>query len=142
MADRAKPRKGDLATRLRCDECGAERIRTGRMYCVCPNGHGRLHPAFTKAAARRHHREKFVEFVVLLPVATRELRRFRGRYVYVIDGHEGEFSLQAGVAKPGRTLEAGDVNAKVLRKGGVVMGRVFRPSKPRTRREERESLGH
>ena len=43
-----------LQTQVFCSQCGAMRIcRRDSPYAVCPNGHGRLVPRFTKREARQ-----------------------------------------------------------------------------------------
>jgi len=71
-----------------CPECGAVRIcHRGSRYAVCPNGHGKLVPRFTKAEAHE-------ALAARLPVARRV-----GRNEFTVDGQEGLFTYRNGAGR-------------------------------------------
>jgi len=106
-----------------CPECGAVRIcNPGSPYAVCPNGHGKLVPRFTKKRAR-------LAFIASLPRARRA-----GRNLFRIGGHPGLFGYRNGSgrrpARPGMSLEPNEVIARhVIGKRQLirVFARKFRP---------------
>jgi hypothetical protein len=84
--------------RVFCNVCGAIRICQGRSrYAVCPNGHGRLVPRFTRTERRR-------AIIARLPKAHRA-----GRHVFRIDRHDGVFQYRD---KCGRQPAEPDVELK------------------------------
>jgi len=86
----------DILKQVLCPECGAVRIsHRGSRYAVCPDGHGRLVPKFTKAEAHE-------ALATLLPVARRI-----GRNKFTIDGQEGLFTYRNGAGL--RPVEPGTV---------------------------------
>ena len=94
-----------LDKRVFCPQCGAMRICHPRsQYAVCPNGHGRLVPRFTKAEARQ-------VFAASLPRARRI-----GRNKFAIDGRKGLFGYRGGSgrrpAKPGMPVRRDEVIAR------------------------------
>ena len=91
--------------RVFCPQCGAMRICHRRsQYAVCPNGHGRLVPRFTKAEARQ-------ALIAAVPRARRV-----GRNLFKIRGHAGLFGYRNGSgrrpARPGMPLEPDEVIAR------------------------------
>jgi len=94
-----------LVTRVFCPQCGAVRIHPHRSrYAVCPNGHGRLVPRFTRAERRK-------AIVAKLPRARRV-----GRKAFAIDGYEGRFAYRNGSgrrpAAPDAIVQADEVLAR------------------------------
>lgn len=87
-----------LVQRVFCSQCGAVRICHGRSrYAVCPNGHGRLVPRFTRAERRKAVAAK-------LPRARRV-----GRNTFEIAGRRGKFHYRDG---SGRRPTAPDAKAR------------------------------
>jgi hypothetical protein len=77
-----------LTKRVFCNVCGAVRICHGRSrYAVCPKGHGRLVPRFTREERRK-------AIVAKLPKAHRA-----GRRTFRIDGHDGLFRYRNGCGR-------------------------------------------
>ena len=104
-----------LVTRVFCPQCGAVRIHPHRSrYAVCPNGHGRLVPRFTKAEHRK-------AIVAKLPRAWRV-----GRNAFVIDGHEERFMYRDGrwPAAPDAIVQADEVLARHVTRARTLI-RVF-----------------
>jgi len=88
-----------------CPECGAMRVRRRRSpYAVCPNGHGKLVPRFTKADVRQ-------AIVTTIPRARRV-----GRNRFQIKGHKGLFCYRGGSgrrrAEPGMPLRPDELIAR------------------------------
>lgn len=103
------PRKRDALRELRrrvfCSQCGAVRVcPPGSPNAVCPHGHGKLVPRFTKA-------ELHQAFVASLPRARRV-----GRNLFKIYRRAGLFGYRDGSgrrpARPGMPLEADEVIAR------------------------------
>jgi hypothetical protein len=93
-----------LQKQVFCSQCGTIRIcRPDSPYAVCPNGHGRLVPRFTKREAKQ-------AFVASVPRARRV-----GRNRFTISGHAGLFGYRDGSgrrpARPGMNIGADEVIA-------------------------------
>jgi hypothetical protein len=89
---------------------------SGSRYAVCPNGHGRLVPRFSKSEAKQ-------AFVATLPRARRV-----GRSRFTIQGHEGLFCYRqrSGLrpVQPGASIAPDELIAcRVARKRRLI--RVF-----------------
>ena len=101
----------ELCRRVFCPECHAVRItHSASRYAVCPNGHGRLVPRFTKAELRR-----------ALDDALPRARRL-GRNRFAVDGQEGLlFGYRNGSgrrrAEPGMAIEPDEVIARHVSSG-------------------------
>ena len=107
----------DLCRRVFCPECGAVRIcHRGSRYAVCPNGHGKLVPRFSKAEMRR-------ALDLALPLARR-----LGRNRFAIDGRQGLFGYRNGSgrrrAEPGMAIEPDEVIARHVTRSRQMI-RVF-----------------
>lgn len=108
-----------------CQQCGAIRIcQPGSPYAICPNGHGRLVPRFTRREVRQ-------ALVASVPRARRV-----GRNRFTIRGHEGLFEYRHGsgrrAARPGMTIGPDEVIAcHVARKRRLI--RVFARKPPRAK---------
>ena len=106
-----------------CPECGALRIcHPGSQYAVCPDGHGKLVPRFTKERAHQ-------AFVASLPRARRV-----GRNLFRISGRAGLFGYRDGSgrrpATPETRLEPDEAIARHVignRQLIRVFARKFRP---------------
>lgn len=104
-----------LVKRVFCPECGAIRIHPHRSrYAVCPNGHGRLVPRFTKAEQRK-------AIVAKLPRAWRV-----GRNAFVIDAHEERFVYRDGrrSTAPDAIVHSDEVLARYVTRARTLI-RVF-----------------
>ena len=104
-----------LITRVFCPQCSAIRIHPHRSrYAVCPNGHGRLVPRFTKTEQRK-------AIVAKLPRAWRV-----GRNAFVIDGYEERFVYQDGrrPAAPDAIVNTNEVLARYVTRARTLI-RVF-----------------
>jgi hypothetical protein len=115
-----------LVKRVFCPQCGAVRICQGRSrHAVCPNGHGRLVPRFSKAERRKAIAAK-------LPQATRV-----GRRVFVIEGRKGRFGYRDGsgrrAAAPDAKTQPGEVVARHVTAARTLI-RVFAPKPQRKTR--------
>ena len=92
-----------FVTRVFCPQCGAVRIHPHRSrYAICPNGHGRLVPRFTRA-------ERCKAIVAKLPRARRVRRK-----AFIIDGYEERFEYRDGrrPAAPDAIVQADEVLAR------------------------------
>lgn len=94
-----------LRNRVLCPECGAVRIRNRRSpHAVCPNGHGKLVPRFSRHELRE-----------VLSATIPRARRIR-RNTFVVDGYQGLFCYRGGKgrkrATPGMAIEPGEVIAR------------------------------
>lgn len=106
-----------LVARVFCPQCGAVRIHAHRSrHAVCPNGHGRLMPRFTKAELRK-------AIVAKLPRAWR-----LGRNSFVINGYEGRFTYRDGSGRrptaPDAQVQADEVLARHVTRARTLI-RVF-----------------
>jgi len=113
----------DLCRRVFCPECGAVRIcHRGSRYAVCPNGHGKLVPRFSKAEMRK-----------ALAAALPQARRL-GRNRFAIDGCQGLFAYRNGSgrrrAEPGMAIEPDEVIARHVTRSRQII-RVFARKVPR-----------
>lgn len=95
----------DLYNRVFCPECNAIRIcHPWSRYAVCPNGHGKLVPRFTKP-------QIWQAFAASLPQARRV-----GRNRFRIDGHDSLFGYRDGSGrrpvKPGASAGPDEVIAR------------------------------
>ena len=117
-------KKTSLDKQVFCSQCGAMRIcHPGSQYAVCPNGHGKLVPRFTKQRAHQ-------AFVASLPRARRV-----GRNLFKIQGQEGLFGYRNGSgrrpARPGMPLGPDEMIARhIIGKRLLirVFARTFRPA--------------
>ena len=106
-----------LIRRVFCAECGAVRIRQAcSPYAVCPNGHGRLVPRFTKAECQQ-----------AIAAVLSQARRVE-RNTFAIDGHDGLFCYRGGSGRrrvePDAKVQTDELVARhVLRTPALV--RVF-----------------
>ena len=106
-----------LQKQVFCSQCGAVRIcQRGSRYAVCPNGHGKLVPRFTK-------RESLQAFAASVPLARRV-----GRNRFTITGCEGFFEYRGGggrrPARPGMELASDErIACHAARKRNLI--RVF-----------------
>ncbi len=107
-----------------CPECGSLRIsHPGSQYAVCPHGHGKLVPRFSKTRAR-------AAFVASLPRACRV-----GRNLFKIHRRAGLFGYRDGSgrrpARPGTPVGPDEVVARhVIGKRLLirVFARKFQPA--------------
>ena len=115
-----------LSAQVFCPECGAMRVcQPGSRYAVCPSGHGRLVPRFTKAQAQD-------SFVASLPRARRVARN-----LFRIQGHPGLFCYLNGSgrrrATPGTGVEADEVVARRVTRSRQLIRVFTRKFKPAAR---------
>lgn len=122
-----------LAQRIWCPECGSVRMRSRTFrYTVCPNGHGKLVPAFTKADYK-------MTVVSGLPEATRVWAPAKS---FTIVGREGLWFWEAGdgnrLAGPGAHVRNDQVVARYHTPGGLTLVRVFTQVKKKAERTKYE----
>jgi len=112
---RIQKTRSRLVQRVFCPQCGAIRVHAHRSrWAVCPNGHGKLVPRFTRAERRK-------AIALKLPRAWRV-----GHNAFLIDGCDGRYSYRNGrqPVAPDAAVQSGEILARYVTPARTLV-RVF-----------------